>query len=81
MGDEKRTCRRCGVVIPAGMLACRYHWYQLPRQLREWILATYRAGDHKAYVEYVRKADQIWKEDNDDPRAAAAKVPGSSSAA
>jgi hypothetical protein len=71
MTTESRRCRRCGIAIPAGMLACRYHWYVLPRRLREDILASWRDGNREAYVGFVHKADQVWKADGSDPRAAA----------
>lgn len=59
---EVRRCRCCGVQITFGHLACRNHWYVLPRPLREAILSAYRAGNKPAYVENVRSAEKIWKE-------------------
>ena len=64
MTDEKiiRRCRCCGMQIHFGHLACRNHWYVLPRPLREAILTTYRAGNKHAYVANVRSAEQVWRE-------------------
>ena len=65
---SEHKCRRCGLPIPAGMLACRYHWFVLPRALREDILKAHREKRREAYVGFVRKADKVWEEDANDPR-------------
>lgn len=61
---EPHHCRCCGTQISFGHLACRNHWYVLPRPLREAILSTYRAGaaQRTAYVENVRAAEKVWRE-------------------
>jgi len=45
-----------------GMLACRHHWYLLPRPLREAILIAFRGGNRRAYVGHVREAERVWQE-------------------
>lgn len=35
----------CDVQVPQNMLACRTHWFDLPRPLRQAIKATYRKDD------------------------------------
>jgi hypothetical protein len=59
---EVRNCRCCGAEVRVGMLACRNHWFILPRPLRDAILTTYRGGDKPAYVANVREADKVWAE-------------------
>jgi len=60
--NEPRQCRCCRVPIAVGMLACRKHWYDLPRQVRERVLHTHRVGDRPSYVAAVRDADQVWRD-------------------
>lgn len=42
-------------------LACRAHWMQIPRPLREAIYATVHA-DRAAYYGHVAEANAIWAE-------------------
>lgn len=61
----------CDRNVSAQYLACRAHWAQLPRALREAIYATVTA-DRAAYHEHVAEARAIWAEK---ARAAQAKGP------
>jgi len=42
----QHTChaRRCNRVVPEKMLMCKPHWFMVPRELRDRVWATYRAG-------------------------------------
>ncbi len=35
----------CGQQISPSRLMCRRHWYQIPRQLRDRVWATWRSGE------------------------------------
>ena len=35
----------CGNQISLSRLMCRVHWYQIPRQLRDRVWATWRSGE------------------------------------
>jgi hypothetical protein len=46
--------------IPADMLACSRHWYQVPRPLRNRVWATWRDGEGAGSPEHIRAmADAI----------------------
>lgn len=54
-------CRipNCVTPVGAGRLMCRPHWYQVPKQLRDLIWATWRSGTgvlSPAYRQAVRQA-------------------------
>lgn len=34
----------CEAVIPASYLMCRFHWFQVPRRIRDAVWAAYRPG-------------------------------------
>lgn len=57
------TCHHptCNVEVPPKMLACRAHWYALPRRIRDRIWRTYRAGqeiDKQPSDEYTAAFDE-----------------------
>jgi len=60
----------CEQQVPPAMWGCSYHWFKLPRPLRDQIWATYKPGQElagtpsAAYVE-AAKAVQAWIADND----------------
>lgn len=57
-----RECRCCRKPIPAGMLACKPHWFMLPMWIRNEVNDAYKNGvANKWYVEAVTKADDFWK--------------------
>lgn len=61
---ERRECRCCRKPIPAGMLACKPHWFMLPNLIRQAVMAAYQGGAGiatRAYVDAVTKADDYWK--------------------
>jgi hypothetical protein len=35
----------CGHLIDPSRLMCRRHWYLVPKQLRDWVWATWRSGE------------------------------------
>jgi hypothetical protein len=50
----------CDVPVPPRLLACRRHWFQLPKRLRDRIWATYRPGqeiDKRSSDEYSEAFD------------------------
>ncbi|MDE2020604.1 MAG: hypothetical protein KGJ13_09740 [Patescibacteria group bacterium] len=55
----------CTVQVPPAMWGCKYHWYKLPKRLRDDIWRTYQIGQEetltpsRAYVEVARKV-QVW---------------------
>lgn len=54
---------RCDVEAASGQLACKPHWFQLPKPLRDAIWETWRnrARDGmRAYSENVLSARQYW---------------------
>jgi hypothetical protein len=52
----------CPREVPPEMFMCRYHWFMLPREFRNDIWRTYRAGQcddwhiSHAYAEAARRA-------------------------
>jgi hypothetical protein len=56
----------CPATVPARMLACRAHWFELPRELRDAIWAAYRPGQSRkdpkgAYLAVVRRCVDFWE--------------------
>ena len=51
----------CRVQVPTTMLACRTHWYALPRDLRQTISAAYKAGDTVGHREAYLEAVGVWR--------------------
>jgi hypothetical protein len=35
----------CGELIDLSRLMCRPHWYLVPKELRDWVWATWRSGE------------------------------------
>jgi len=62
-------CHRptCQVQVPPKLLACRPHWFQLPKHIRARIWATYRPGQENdkrpspAYLAVVKEALAFWE--------------------
>lgn len=46
----------CNATVKPGMLMCKPHWFQLPKQLRDGIWATWRARHISHYRELVAEA-------------------------
>lgn len=55
----------CNKEVPARLWGCRYHWYKLPKRLRDAIWRTYRPGQeigknpNQEYIEVAREV-QAW---------------------
>ncbi len=49
----------CNRNVSRGFLACRAHWSQVPRPLREAIYATV-GTDRQAYAGHVAEVEEIW---------------------
>jgi hypothetical protein len=54
-------CRCCRKTIADGLLACKEHWFMLPKRLRAAIYETYRSGNPRAHAENVSQADKLWQ--------------------
>lgn len=59
----------CDVAVPPRMLACRRHWFQLPKVLRDEIWRTYTgwktltpSKPSQEYLDAIAQARQYWKE-------------------
>jgi hypothetical protein len=46
----------CDQQVPADQLACRSHWFSLPRDLRNRVWSAWRAGDQTRHAAAVRDA-------------------------
>ena len=65
----KNKCHRpgCNAEVAPRLVACSGHWFELPRNLRDAIWATYRRGqeiDKNPSAEYLDAADrcqEFWK--------------------
>ena len=63
------TCHHplCDVKVSPSMLACRKHWYQLPKHLRDDVWRTYVAGQEitkspsKEYMEVIARVQKYWR--------------------
>lgn len=62
MIDKRCSKPGCKRRTPSGQLACRSHWFALSRDLRETILATFRANDTIAYRQALVEALEQWKD-------------------
>ena len=52
----------CKKQVPPAMWGCRYHWFRLPRYLRDKIWAAYRPGqekDMRPSKEYLEVAEEV----------------------
>ncbi len=49
----------CNQQIPQHMLACKRHWFEVPKPLRDAIWQTYRSGDKAAHSVNVREAMRL----------------------
>jgi hypothetical protein len=62
------TCHhpRCDVAVSPKMLACRPHWFSLPKPLRDEIWATYRPGQEATktpsgeYIAAFMACQEFW---------------------
>lgn len=52
----------CQMQVSRMHLACRPHWYQLPKPLRDAIWQTHKSGDRTAWSKNVTEAKKIWSE-------------------
>lgn len=58
---------RCSKPVPPRMLACRPHWYQLPRWLRDEVWDRYQPGQEirkdpsPEYLETIHKCIKTWE--------------------
>lgn len=54
----------CGRNVPPAMWGCKQHWFMLPKNLRDRIWATYRAGQEitkTPSLEYIEAAQAVQK--------------------
>jgi hypothetical protein len=70
-GGHRHTCHwpGCERIVPPAMWGCNFHWFRLPKFLRDDIWRTYRPGQEisktpsREYVETARRV-QDWIETN-----------------
>lgn len=63
---RNHTCHwpGCGQQVPPAKWGCAYHWFRLPKAIRNEIWSTYRVGQEetatpsRAYVMAARKAQE-----------------------
>lgn len=63
---------RCEVQAQPGQLACRNHWFQLPKPLRDAIWSTWRnrgTNGLGAYSENVLSARKFWADATPNPES------------
>lgn len=59
----------CNLEVPPKLWGCKYHWFKLPKNLRDKVWATYRSGQEidknpsKAYLIVARRV-QTWVKEN-----------------
>lgn len=51
----------CTVMCQFHILACKAHWFKLPKALRDEINATWRSGDTTPYLAARQRAVDFWK--------------------
>lgn len=62
----------CNKQVPPALWGCRYHWFRLPKRLRDRIWQTYRIGQEtnmtpsREYLEVAREVEQ-WAREHRDP--------------
>ena len=61
---RKHNCHwpGCDKQMPPAMWGCKYHWFKLPRELRNEIWRTYQPGQEvnmSPSVEYVKIAKEV----------------------
>ena len=62
--DRPHTCHwpGCGKQVPPAMWGCTFHWYRLPKRLRDKIWNAYRSGQEQTMTpsrEYLSVADEV----------------------
>ena len=65
----KANGEQCEARVSSDMLACRPHWYQLPKEIRDRVWATWRSGDDAGHDQAVMDAVS-WYRDRAAERAA-----------
>ncbi len=63
---RKHTCHwpSCDKQCPPAMWGCKYHWFKLPKHLRDKIWQTYRVGQEisgRVSKAYLAAADEVEK--------------------
>lgn len=54
--------RQCTLQVSAARLACRPHWYMLPKDLREAVWNAYNSGDRLGHRQAVSAALTWYRE-------------------
>lgn len=65
LGSHRCPARGCEFYVPDAQLACKRHWFQLPKPLRDKIWREYEPGQSAAtmsegYREALTAADVVW---------------------
>lgn len=53
----------CTITVPTSQLACRNHWFSLPKPLRDRIWSAYRSDDTDRHQQAVGEAVSILEQD------------------
>jgi hypothetical protein len=64
------TCHHpeCKKIVPPKLLACRKHWFQLPKVLRDEVWQVYVPGQEitktpsAEYMEVIARVQKYWRE-------------------
>jgi hypothetical protein len=56
MAKHNCPAPNCTADVPHNQLACRGHWYSIPKEIRDRVWSAYRANDTKTHAQAVRDA-------------------------
>lgn len=59
MADHKCPKTGCNKQVPSHMLACRNHWFEVPKSLRDAIWDSYRNNNKGAHSANVQEAIRL----------------------
>jgi len=62
MDDHNCPYPGCLTQVPFGQLACRNHWFLLPRELRNRIWSAWRAGRTSEHADLMVQASAFYTE-------------------
>ncbi len=51
----------CSEMMPHHILACKPHWFMLPRAIRDEVNVTWQSGDSTTYMAARQKAVDYWE--------------------
>lgn len=60
---DVNACPVCGYLKERNQLACKTHWFQLPKDLRDKIWSAYRKQNWSEWKSLYAEALKLWKVD------------------